>query len=412
MKHLLLFVATLVALSNAAAQRFTRQQYREDFAYFWETIRDNYSYWDKKATDWVRVKELYAAPLDTITTTRSFVGLLEQAFYELYDHHASLNTNNPESQRLVPSGADVWAEYVGGKPLVTDVRRNYGAWKAGIKPGMEIVAFNGTPIEKALAPLLPRSLKTSDTEARSFALRTLLAGRHSEKRRITVSYKGAQKDFFADTLGTIDGYSYSGLIQSSVLVSGIGYIRINNSLGDNSLIPQFDSVLNTLMSTQALILDLRETPGGGNTTVARAILGRFITKAGFYQMHELPSEERAYGVKRSWQEIVSPRPQPYTRPLVVLVDHWTGSVGEGLAIGFDALKRATVIGTPMAGLNGANFSYRLPHTGIGFSFPAEKLFHVKGTPREAFVPPVAVKPTPSDRDAILDRALEYLRKAK
>jgi C-terminal processing protease CtpA/Prc len=412
MKPLLLFLVFLLAAANAPAQRFTRQQYREDFTYFWETIRDNYSYWDKKATDWVRVKELYAAQLDTITTTHSFVALLEHAFYELYDHHASLNTNTQESQRLVPSGADVWAEYVGGKLLVTEVRRNYGAWKAGIMPGMEVVAFNGTPIEKALAPLLPRSLRTSDTEARSFALRTLLAGQHSQKRRITVSYKGAQKDFSVDTLGTIDGYSYNGLIQSSVLVSGIGYIRINNSLGDNDLIARFDSVLNGLMSTKALILDLRETPGGGNTTVARAILGRFITKEGFYQMHEIPSEKRTYGVKRSWQEIVSPRSQPYTKPLVVLVNHWTGSVGEGMAIGFDALKRAAIIGTRMAGLNGANYSYRLPHTGIGFSFPAEKLFHVNGTPREAFVPPVAVKPPASDHDAILERALEYLRKVK
>ena len=219
-------------------------------------------------------------------------------------------------------------------------------------------------------------------------------------------------NFNPDSFGPIDDYHYNALLQSSVIISGIGYIRINNSLGDNDLIPQFDSVLNTLMSTQALVLDLRETPGGGNTTVARAILGRFITKDGFYQMHEIPSEERTYGVKRSWQEIVSPRLNPYTKPLVVLVNHWTGSVGEGIAIGFDALKRATVIGTRMAGLNGANYSFRLPHTGIGFSFPAEKLFHVRGTPREAFVPPVEVKPSSSDRDEILERALEYLRTKK
>jgi hypothetical protein len=26
------------------------------------------------------------------------------------------------------------------------------------------------------------------------------------------------------------------------------------------------------------------------------------------------------------------------------VDHWTGSMGEGMAIGMDALRRATVVG--------------------------------------------------------------------
>ncbi len=42
-------------------------------------------------------------------------------------------------------------------------------------------------------------------------------------------------------------------------------------------------------------------------------------------------------------EIVSPKKPAYTKPLVVLVNHWTGSVGEGIAKGFDALKRATII---------------------------------------------------------------------
>jgi C-terminal processing protease CtpA/Prc len=412
MKRLLLLSLFLLPTTLLSAQQITRQQYKEDFAYFWQTIRDNYSYWDKKATDWNGVKELYAPQLDTITTTRSFVGLLEQLFYELYDHHASLNTNNPESQRLVPSGADMWAEYTGGKPLITEVRRDYGAWKAGIRPGMEVVAVNGVPVAQAVKPFLPKSLKREDPEAGNYALRVLLAGRHSEKRTLTLKNNSGQKDYFPDAGGTINGYGYTGLLQSGVLEGGIGYIRINNCLGDNDLIARFDSAVNTLVNTSALILDLRETPSGGNTTVARAILGRFITREGFYQMHEIPSEERDYGVKRSWQEIVSPHPNPYTRPLVVLVDHWTGSVGEGIAIGFDALKRATIIGTRMAGLNGANYSYRLPHTGIGFSFPAEKLYHINGTPREAFVPPVEVKPTPSDRDEILERALEHLRKAK
>jgi carboxyl-terminal processing protease len=412
MKALLFLCLFGFAVVPATAQTITPQQFREDYAYFWQTIRDNYSYWHNKATIWSRVKEHYAAQLDTITTRRSFVALLEQTFYELYDHHASLNTNTPESQRLVPSGTDVWAEYVDDKPLITEVRRDYGAWKAGIRPGMEVVAVNKVPVAQALEPFLPKSLSCADPKAKAYALRVLLAGRHAEKRVFTLKDARGQKEYFPDANGTINDYGYTGHLESKVYEGGIGYLRINNSLGNNDLIPLFDSVLNTLMNTSALILDLRETPGGGNTTVARAILGRFITKEGFYQAHELTAEEQAYGIKRSWNEIVSPRKNPYTKPLVVLVNHWTGSVGEGIAIGFDALKRATIIGTRMAGLNGANYSYQMPNTKIGFSFPAEKLFHVDGTPRESFVPPVLVKPTASNRDEILDRALQHLKGRK
>ncbi len=60
---------------------------------------------------------------------------------------------------------------------------------------------------------------------------------------------------------------------------------------NNNIISVFDSVLAKLKNTKALILDLRETPGGGNITVARSILGRFIFKEGFYQNHELSAEE-------------------------------------------------------------------------------------------------------------------------
>jgi C-terminal processing protease CtpA/Prc len=137
---------------------------------------------------------------------------------------------------------------------------------------------------------------------------------------------------------------------------------------------------------EGLVIDLRETPSGGNTTVARAIMSRFIDKEMPYQKHSSPSEEKQYGVKRSWIELVSPRGKIYKKPLVILVNRWTGSMGEGIAIGFDGMKRAMIVGEEMAGLLGAIYSFTLPETNIGFSIPVEKLFHVNGSPREDFVP--------------------------
>jgi carboxyl-terminal processing protease len=413
MTRLLLLILFTLSSFLLRAQALTREQYREDFTYFWETIKENYCYWDKKATDWQKVKALYSPEVDTVTTTRSFVLLLERVLYELYDHHASLNTNTRESQRLVPSGTDLWAAYVAGKPVITEVRKDYGAWNAGLRAGMELVAFNDQPIAAATLSFTPKALSRQDPEAKDYALRLLLAGQHSGKRKITVRDKGNLRHFYPDSLRTINDYTYTGDIESRVLEGGIGYLRINNRLWDNGLIPLFDSVLNTLMDTKALVLDLRETPSGGNTTVARAILGRFITHEGFYQAHELTAEERQYGVKRSWKEIASPRKPTYTKPLVVLANHWTGSVGEGIVIGFDALKRATVIGTPMARLNGAIYSFQMSHTGIGFSFPVEKLFHAhNGLPREVYMPPQVVKLKGSGADEILLAAQAYLHGKK
>jgi len=75
---------------------------------------------------------------------------------------------------------------------------------------------------------------------------------------------------------------------------------------------------------------------------------------------------------------------------IVLVNRWTASMGEGIAIGLDGMKRATIVGTRMAGLNGGIFNTELPHTKIGVTYAGERLNHINGTPRENFVPPVLV----------------------
>jgi carboxyl-terminal processing protease len=96
----------------------------------------------------------------------------------------------------------------------------------------------------------------------------------------------------------------------------------------------------------------------------------------------------------------------------VLVAHWTGSVGEAIAIGFDGMKRATVVGTPMAGLRGSVDEYVLPNAGVRVKFQAERLFHVNGTPREAYIPKVRVAPLErpgTDQDAILEAGLRLLK---
>jgi carboxyl-terminal processing protease len=85
-------------------------------------------------------------------------------------------------------------------------------------------------------------------------------------------------------------------------------------------------------------------------------------------------------------------------------------MGEGIAIGLDGMRRATVVGTRMAGLNGAVFDLQLPNTGIKLNYAAEKLFHVNGIQREDFVPPVAVKLSgKSTDDVFLAEGVRTLR---
>lgn len=387
---------------------YSQTSFQKDFAHYWNTINENFAYFDKQKTNWVKVKAIYQSIADTITTNRSFVQLLETVNNELYNGHISLNVNLPSSNRLIPTGADLWVAYQSKQFVITSIREGGNAERSGLKRGMSITHYNGERIDTAVQYFLPKSVSVYDDRMYEYAGNMLLAGRHNTKRSITAVVNGVEKIYYPDSLTNKTQTSYLPIIEYRVLPSGFGFIRINNSLGNYSLIKAFDEALDSLRNTRGLILDLRVTPSGGNTTVARAIMSRFIEKEMPYQKHSLPNEEKRYGVKRSWIELVSPRGKLYKKPLVLLVNHWTGSMGEGIAIGFNGMKRAEIVGDKMAGLLGAIYSFTLPETKVSFSIPVEKLYHVNGTPRENFTPDFLV----SDNEKQMAIAIKLLSNKK
>ena len=397
----------LVILIFAFVGNAQDDEYQEDFDVFWRTINYNYAYFDKKQTDWEKVREIYTPKVSEVKNRRQFIRFLEIVLRELYDNHTQLNTNLSDSSRLVPSGTDIWAEWQTDKVFVTNLRKGFGAEKKGLKVGMQIVEFNGLPIEKAMEPFVGKSLKNVDVKAKNWAVNTMLAGDHKTKRVIKTKTNTFAID---EPKMLLSNYSYLSKLEFKKLEDDIGYIKVNNSLGDNSLIGVFDSALDQLIETNGLILDLRETPSGGNSTVGRAILSRFVKKEMTFQKHSLPNEMKTFGVTRSWFEIVSPRGKIYENPLVILVNRWTGSMGEGIAIGFDGMKRAKIIGTKMAGLNGGMGTFTLANTKIRYSLPTEKIFTINGQPREEFVPNVLVKMDNAKDDKVLKIGIKELKK--
>jgi carboxyl-terminal processing protease len=392
-----------------AADTLPAEAYVADFDALWQEVRVGYAYWHRTRTDWDRVRELYRPRAAQVRSRREFLGVLEEVVRELYDSHAHVAANTATSPRLVPSGTDVWAEWRDGRAVITDVRAGSGAERAGVRAGMEVTAIGGRPVAEAAREFLPRVLIAPDPAAEDVALRVALAGRHDGPVRLELAGDGGARVTAEFVPGVYDRPEAPLTVRR--LEGGIGYVRVHNTLGDTRLVAAWDSALDVLRDTRGLVLDLRDTPGGGNTTVARGIMGRLITEERPYQRHELAAEETRHGVRRIWVEHVAPRgPFAYTQPVVVLVGRWTASMGEGLAIGLDGMGRARVIGSPMAGLQGALYDVPLPRTRFTVRVPAERLYHVDGTPREAWAPSIRPDPprNPGD-DPALDTALELLR---
>jgi len=385
------FAAALLVIIFAAGGACGQSRYEKDFQQFWTSFEQNYAYFDKSAIDWSKARGIYQPEAAKITNDRDFVRLLERITHEFHNGHITLNTNLESSNRIIPTGADLWAEVAGNAAIIKDVRKQSKAGQSGLRPGMKIILFNDLPPGAQLAQFLPKSVNKYSPQMLAYAVNMLLAGARDRARKITVESSSGNIDFYPDQISNLQ--SETALVNSKTLGGNVGYIKINNSLFNFDLIKDFDAALDSLMATRSLILDLTETPSGGNTTVARAVMGRFIEREMPYQKHSLPREERQFRVKRSWVEYVSPRGRIYRKPLIVMVGRWTGSMGEGLAVGFDATKRGKIVGTRMAGLIGAIYNFQLSETRIGYSIPTEKLFHPSGTPREDFIPPYLTRNT-------------------
>jgi len=407
----LLLVLLCFGASPSPSADLSEAARRSDFAFFVSTFEDNYAYLERTEKPWTTWLSRYGPAVDAATTPQAYAAVFEAALDELHDFHAEVRSRNPHRWLPVPTFADMWAEFESGKAVIVAVRRGSDAERAGIVAGDIVTGVGGEPLDAAIAARLTPFVDNRDPKAREWALLSLLAGRADESRRITVAHRGG--DVRTVTLPLLRQFDRSpGPLSATSIGADVGVIRFNNSLGDQSTVAAFDAALDRLRATRGLVLDLRDVPSGGDSSVALGIMGRFTTALLPYQRHRIPN----YGqpdVERNWIELVAPRgPFTYRRPVVVLVDHWTGSMGEGMAIGFDAMGCAAVVGTPMAHLAGAVSDFTLPKTGIDVAFADEQLFAVNGTPRQDWLPPTLIgSDADTQSDPILSAGLRLLDRA-
>lgn len=377
-----------------------------------QELSENYAYWDR--IDAKRAFDAAAPALLAAPDRLKFADRLDTLLLLFRDSHVHVSPTSEPAAAWVPSAADLWFASETGRLVVQDVKGASQAQALGIRPGWELVAIEGRAPRQTVRERFAAIGVTPDDAQTLYAVNALGSGRLKQSRHMTFRVNGKLK---AVTLPP--GYDSvqrpaTPLTVTSFTAPGqpvVTVIRINNSLGDNALIGAFDAAVAALPSDARIVVDMRDTPSGGNTTVARAMIGHFVTEPRPYQRHELTYERVKYGVPRTWIEYVAPREA--TRPApVVLAGLWTGSMGEGIVIGMDAAAHAQVVGSPMGQLLGAMIEDELPKACLTISFANEKLWHVDGRPREDFVPEALVAPAdtaPDGSDAALYEAVKRAR---
>jgi carboxyl-terminal processing protease len=370
-----------------------------DFDELWRTLGERYCFFAEKRTDWNAVRALYRPQALAATSRAGLVDIVTRVLRELYDAHTYLH--GPADGTVRSPYFDLWVEPErGDTALVTSVRDGSAAADAGVLPGDAVLRVDGAPVGGIAATLMPRCLTRPDPAATAYALNIAVSGHRAQPRRLALrSSAGSEREVSlplkpATTLPDVE---------SRLLPSGHGLIVIR-SFADDKVIDAVDAALLRFRETPGLIIDLRQN-GGGDTAVARPIMGRFITaRKPYARMRRREGDH----LSDAWTETVDPRgPFTYTAPVVVLTTRWSASMAEGFPMGMRGLGRATIVGTPMMRVGAAVFPLRLDLTGIELQYSAEPVYDVHDQPRWLLRPDIEVAP----REDILAAGVAFLQQA-
>lgn len=383
-----LIAATLMGTAStnavdAAVPKFSAADYAADANALPALIHDNYAYLDELPGGDIPTSPQMDAERASVHDADSLLRYAEDMVAALADHHALTGPSFGDDWAIIPSYADLWIVRSGQSYVVDSVKDDSLAARAGILRGDKLVRVGPESIDVAVAEFWSRLGVAPTGERLAYAARVLAAGRRNAARVLTFATPAGNRTFTLDTL--YREQAKRNALSVSTL-SGATTIRFNNSIGDLPTIGAFDRAMAAIPPHAPIIIDLTDTPSGGSTAIARAIMSWFITKPTAYQLHQLPSEERETGVVRQWVEYVVPRAGEYhPGPVQVKVGRWTGSMGEGIGVGFMAIGKP-VCGTRMAGLKGAVYDFDLPRTGLRVKLPAERIYTVSGEPRHHVAP--------------------------
>lgn len=368
------------------------------FDEFEQTLRDSYAYLDRSDFDVdAHLARTRAAALQ-LTDPLEFRRLLSRSTLAFTDPHLLVVPLDDADPNVWPTSSDLALALDGERFVVADVRADSAADAAGVRPGWTVRTINGAAIEARSAELLANLVPAPTARQRIYAATLAINGARTGARVIEFVVDGQPRALelanpreLAKTVAALAPLRLD-------IRDRVGIVRFNNSLDRQETVDAFDAAIRDCAGLDAMILDLRNTPSGGNTDVARAIIGHFVAEARPYQVHEIPLVLRRTSVPRRFIELALPRAPRFAGRVAVLGGRWTGSMGEGLVIGLHGAAGARTFASDMGDLLGAVDVLELPAAGISLELGLESLFHVDGTPRADYVADVPLPSADRNRD--------------
>ena len=387
------FLGAIFALfaSNAHAKG---NNFFKRFNQIWREMDKKYCYFEENKIDWEIARQTYQPLAQECKSESEFLDLIDALMRETMDSHTHIHNANQGVPRWPPY--DLYVEDDIGLCIIRAVHEYSAAKQSGLVQGDIIVEINDVPIYDIARKLKPKSLIDPRQRAVNYLLNLAVAGNKGQERKI--KYRSKIGEIKTVNLPLYKG-DFPPSFEAKMLEQNIIYIAIRTFGNDSNIVAQFDEALEKFKDAKGLIIDVRYN-GGGDTAIARPIMGRFIKeKKPYAQM----AKRKGKGLGEKWTEYVEPRgPFTFEKPVVILCNHWSASMAEGFPMGMRAICGAKVLGTMMMGLGAAVYSSNAG--GMDFQYSAEPVFNIHGRSRNYFMPDIML----DDNDNYIESAIKAL----
>lgn len=401
-----------------SARESTPALRQETFDFVWRTVKDKHFDPTFGGVNWDRVRQEYAPRMASIKNDGELYKLLQQMLGELRQSH--FNIIPPEaivddSVKEPPNGGvGLNIQMLDGLAVITHVAAGSPAEREGLRQGFVIKKIDDTTVEQIIerfakakySPAMKNLLLTRAVNGRiqgkpETAVRLQYLDEKDHAREATFQrerLKGEMSQRFGNFPPQYTEF------ESKRLDGGIGYIRFNIFVP--LVMERIRAAIRSMSDAPGIIFDLRGNPGGlgGMSSAIAGMLEQKQTSLGTMKLRE-----------GQQNFVVFPQQNPYTGPVVILIDGGSASTSEIFAGGMQENGRAVIVGQRSPGAALPSVFVKLP-TGALFQYAIADFKTPKGVIIEGrgVKPDIEVKLSRKEllkgHDSQLDTAIKEVQK--